>query len=81
MVIQPRASAVAITVVTGPPPAYPNRYKAVVEAIVKVVVNEVIVIPEIWRKRSAAVSGKLRGMDLSGFDSDLWHIAHWYREA
>ena len=46
-----------------------------------IVVNEVIVIPEVWRKRPAAVNAKLRGMDLSGWDSDLWHIAYWYREA
>src|SRR5712692_5695542 len=46
-----------------------------------IVVNEVIVIPEVWRKRPAAVNAKLRGMDISGWDSDLWHIAYWYREA
>jgi hypothetical protein len=41
----------------------------------------VVVIPENWRRRPAAVNAKLRGMDLSGWDSDLWHIAYWYREA
>ncbi len=46
-----------------------------------IVVTEVVVIPEVWRKRTAAVNAKLRGMDLSGWDSDLWHLAHWYREA
>jgi peptide/nickel transport system substrate-binding protein len=45
------------------------------------VVNDVVVIPENWRRRSTAVSNKLRGMDLSGWDSDLWHLAYWYREA
>jgi len=46
-----------------------------------IVVNDVVVVPENWRRRSTAVSKQLRGMDLSGWDSDLWHLAYWYREA
>jgi peptide/nickel transport system substrate-binding protein len=46
-----------------------------------IVVNDVVIIPENWRRRSTAVSKQLRGMDLSGWDSDLWHLAYWYREA
>jgi peptide/nickel transport system substrate-binding protein len=46
-----------------------------------IVVGDVVVIPENWRRRSTAVSNKLRSMDLSGWDSDLWHLAYWYREA
>jgi peptide/nickel transport system substrate-binding protein len=45
------------------------------------VVGDVAIIPEIWRRRPAAASAKLRGLDLSGWDSDLWHLAYWYREA
>ncbi|MBI4587498.1 MAG: peptide ABC transporter substrate-binding protein [Candidatus Rokubacteria bacterium] len=45
------------------------------------VVNNVVVIPENWRNRPAAVNLKLGGMELSGWDSDLWHIAYWHREA
>jgi peptide/nickel transport system substrate-binding protein len=45
------------------------------------VVGDVAVIPEIWRRRPAAASSRLRGLDLSGWDSDLWRLAHWYREA
>jgi peptide/nickel transport system substrate-binding protein len=45
------------------------------------VVNDVVVVPENWRRRPAAVNAKLHGMELSGWDSDLWHLAYWYREA
>jgi peptide/nickel transport system substrate-binding protein len=43
--------------------------------------SQVVVIPENWRNRTAAMNPKLRGLELSGWDSTLWHIAHWYREA
>jgi len=46
-----------------------------------IVVNDVVVIPENWRRRTSASNAKLRGMALSGWDSDLWHLAYWYREA
>jgi len=46
-----------------------------------IVVGDVVVIPENWRRGSTAVSKQLRGMDLSGWDSNLWHLAYWYREA
>jgi len=39
------------------------------------------VIPQIWRNRPSAAHSKLRGLELSGWDSTLWNIAHWYREA
>jgi peptide/nickel transport system substrate-binding protein len=42
--------------------------------------SHAVVIPENWRNRTAATNPKLRGLDLSGWDSTLWHIAHWYRE-
>ncbi|HET7875593.1 MAG TPA: peptide ABC transporter substrate-binding protein [Methylomirabilota bacterium] len=45
------------------------------------VVNQVAIIPENWRNRTSAANLKLRGMDLSGWDSTLWHLAYWYREA
>jgi peptide/nickel transport system substrate-binding protein len=45
------------------------------------IVNQVVIVPEIWRNRPSAVSARLHGMGLSGFDSDLWNLANWYREA
>jgi len=43
--------------------------------------QHVVIVPFLWRGRAAAVSNRLRGTDLSGWDSDCWNIAHWYREA
>jgi peptide/nickel transport system substrate-binding protein len=44
------------------------------------VIQNVVVIPVLWRNRASAVSTKLRGLDLTGWDSDLWRLAHWYKE-
>jgi peptide/nickel transport system substrate-binding protein len=43
--------------------------------------SDVVVIPVVWRSRVAAVGTKLKGMELSTWDSDLWRLAYWYREA
>ena len=45
------------------------------------VVDNVVVVPFLWRGNAAAVSNRLRGTDVSGWDSDCWNIAHWYRQA
>jgi peptide/nickel transport system substrate-binding protein len=45
------------------------------------VVNDVAVIPEVWRPRPNAVSTRLRGVEPSGWDSSLWQLAYWTREA
>jgi peptide/nickel transport system substrate-binding protein len=44
-------------------------------------IEHVVVIPVIWRNAVAGASNRLRGIDLSGWDSYLWHLAYWYREA
>jgi len=44
------------------------------------VVQSVVVIPILWRNRVAAAASRLKGLNLSGWDSDLWHLAYWYRE-
>jgi peptide/nickel transport system substrate-binding protein len=44
-------------------------------------IHDVVVIPLIWRSRVSAVGTKLKGMELSTWDSDLWRLAYWYREA
>jgi peptide/nickel transport system substrate-binding protein len=43
--------------------------------------SQAAVIPESWRSRTSAAGARLRGLDLSGWDSTLWHIAYWTREA
>jgi peptide/nickel transport system substrate-binding protein len=46
-----------------------------------IVIGDVVVIPVVWRNGVRAVSNKLRGFELSTWDSDLWDLAYWYREA
>jgi peptide/nickel transport system substrate-binding protein len=43
------------------------------------VAEHVAVVPFLWRGNASAVSTRLRGTELSGWDSDCWNIAHWYR--
>ncbi len=44
-------------------------------------IQNVVVIPVLWRNVVAAVSARLRGTDISGWDSNLYNHAYWYREA
>jgi peptide/nickel transport system substrate-binding protein len=44
------------------------------------VIQNVVVIPVLWRSVISAVSGKLKNTDISGWDSNLWNLANWYRE-
>ncbi|MBI4607843.1 MAG: peptide ABC transporter substrate-binding protein [Candidatus Rokubacteria bacterium] len=45
------------------------------------VIQNVVVVPVLWRNGVAAVTAKLRGLDLTGWDSNFWHLAYWYKEA
>jgi peptide/nickel transport system substrate-binding protein len=44
------------------------------------VIQNVVVIPVVWRPRVRAISKKLR-LEQSGWDSDFWNLQNWYREA
>ena len=44
-------------------------------------VQNVVVIPVLWRARVAAVSNKVRNTEQSPWESDFWNHANWYREA
>jgi peptide/nickel transport system substrate-binding protein len=44
-------------------------------------IEDVVVIPMVSRSGVSAVSHTLRGMELSPWDSALWNLAYWYREA
>jgi peptide/nickel transport system substrate-binding protein len=46
----------------------------------EMVIQNVVVIPVVFRPRVAAVSNKLR-IEQSGWDSDFWNLQNWYREA
>ena len=41
-------------------------------------IQNVVVIPVVWRNGVGAASSRLR-LTLSGWDSTLWNLAHWYR--
>jgi peptide/nickel transport system substrate-binding protein len=45
------------------------------------VIQNVVVIPVLWRNGVSASTHKLRGMDLSGWDTTMWRLPYWYREA
>jgi peptide/nickel transport system substrate-binding protein len=45
------------------------------------VIQNVVVIPVLWRSVISAVSQKLKGTEVSGWDSNLWNLANWHREA
>ena len=44
------------------------------------VIKDVVVIPVLWRNILSAASLKMKGADVSGWDSNLWNLANWYRE-
>ena len=45
------------------------------------VIQNVVVIPVLWRNGVSAVQARLRGMELSGWDVTLWRLSHWHRQA
>jgi len=44
-------------------------------------IQNVVVVPIIWRNNVSAGALKLRGVELSGWDSEFWRLPYWYREA
>ena len=45
------------------------------------VIQNVVVIPVVFRPRVSAVATKLKGAEQSGWDSDFWNLPYWHREA
>jgi len=45
------------------------------------VIQNVVVIPVLWRNGVSASSARLRGMDLLGWDSSLWRLAYRHKSA
>jgi peptide/nickel transport system substrate-binding protein len=58
----------------------PAKRAALLIRLNDLLIQQVVVIPVVWRARTAAVSSRLRGLRLSGWDSDFWNLAFWYRE-
>jgi peptide/nickel transport system substrate-binding protein len=44
------------------------------------VIQDVVVVPVLWRSVISAVSNRLKGTEISGWDSNLWNLANWHRE-
>jgi peptide/nickel transport system substrate-binding protein len=44
-----------------------------------IVIQNVVVIPVLWRNGVSASALNLRGMDLNGWDSTLWRLPYWHR--
>jgi peptide/nickel transport system substrate-binding protein len=45
------------------------------------VIQDVVVIPVLWRSVISAVSNRLKNTEITGWDSNLWNLANWTREA
>jgi peptide/nickel transport system substrate-binding protein len=43
------------------------------------VMREGVVIPLVWRNEATAVSSRLRGVNISPWDGNLWNLALWQR--
>jgi peptide/nickel transport system substrate-binding protein len=59
----------------------PLRRAALFIRMNDLVIREGVVIPIVWRNESTAVSARLRGVEISPWESNLWNIAHWRTEA
>ena len=44
------------------------------------VIQNVVVIPVLWRFGVSASATKLKGMDLTGWDSAFWRLPYWYKQ-
>jgi len=45
------------------------------------VIQNIVVVPVVWRPRVAAISVRLRDAGQSGWDSDFWSLANWWKQA
>jgi peptide/nickel transport system substrate-binding protein len=43
------------------------------------VIQNNVVVPVLWRNGVWVAASKLRGLDLSGWDSTLWRLPYWHR--
>jgi peptide/nickel transport system substrate-binding protein len=59
----------------------PVKRAALIIRMNDLLIEEVVIIPVVWRNGVVAVSHKLHGMQLTTWDSNLWDLAYWYREA
>jgi ABC-type transport system substrate-binding protein len=58
----------------------PVRRAALFIRMNDLLIEDMVVIPVVWRNEVVAVSHQLRGLELTTWDSNLWDLAYWYRE-
>jgi len=46
-----------------------------------ILIQNVVVIPVLWRNGVSSSMTRLRGMDLNGWDSTFWRLPYWYKQA
>jgi peptide/nickel transport system substrate-binding protein len=57
----------------------PVKRAALFIAMNDLVIQNVVVIPVLWRNGVSASALKLGGMDLSGWDTTFWRLPYWYK--
>lgn len=45
------------------------------------VIQNAVTVPVLWRNGVSASAQRLRGLDLSGWESTFWRLPYWYRQA
>jgi peptide/nickel transport system substrate-binding protein len=58
----------------------PARRAALFIRMNDLLIEDVVVIPVVWRNEVVAASHRLHGMELTTWDSNLWDLAYWYGE-
>ena len=59
----------------------PDKRAALFIRMNDLVIEDVAVIPLVWRHEVVAVSYALQGLELTTWDSNLWDLAYWYRQS
>jgi peptide/nickel transport system substrate-binding protein len=44
-----------------------------------VIIQSNVVIPVLWRNKVAVAGTRMRGLDVSGWDSDMWSLPYWHK--
>jgi peptide/nickel transport system substrate-binding protein len=43
------------------------------------VIQNVVVVPVVWRNKVQAVSSRLRGHEITGWDNDMANVFNWFK--
>jgi len=43
------------------------------------IIQNVVVIPVLWRNGVGGAGTRLRGMDLTGWDTTMWRLPYWHK--